>query len=82
MTACLMTLAACSTNENRLIKQPILCPTATAACKQITVNIKTNADLANALDNSLNMTELCIVENTALKDCISEFNRTKGTTNK
>ncbi|WP_443091371.1 Rz1-like lysis system protein LysC [Basfia succiniciproducens] len=82
MSACLMTLVACSTNEKPPIKQPILCPTASTTCKQLNVNIKTNADLANALDASLNMTELCITENIALKNCISDFNKNTGTTNK
>ncbi|SUB20757.1 Uncharacterised protein [Pasteurella bettyae] len=79
---CLMTLVACSTSEKTPIKPPILCPTASTTCKQININIKTNADLANALDASLNMTELCITENTALKTCIRDFNKNTGTTNK
>lgn len=44
-------------------------------CRQITVSIKTNRDLALALDQSLNQTDLCVIENNALKQCIADFNQ-------
>lgn len=69
-----MILIGCSTSEKIPVKQPILCPPA-PMCRQITVSMKTNRDLALALAQSLNQTELCVIENNALKQCIADFNQ-------
>ncbi|WP_424765414.1 Rz1-like lysis system protein LysC [Necropsobacter rosorum] len=71
---CLMISAGCSTNEKIPVKQPLLCPQ-TDNCRQITVSIQKNRDFATALDKSLNQTDLCVLENTALKKCIADFNQ-------
>lgn len=66
-------LAACSTTAIP-IKTPILCPSENR-CGQISVNIRTNQDLAQALHKSLYQTDLCVIENQALKKCIADFNQ-------
>ena len=68
----LVTLAACSTTQ--VIKQPILCPTATE-CGQFSPPIRTNGDLAEAYQQTQHRLNLCVIENDSLKKCIEEFNK-------
>ncbi|WP_439239058.1 Rz1-like lysis system protein LysC [Lonepinella sp. BR2919] len=74
-----MTLAACSNNVEPVpIQAKILCPM-TNRCQTMPINdIQTNRDLAVALDNALNQTDLCVIEMQALKHCIDTFNQTQG----
>lgn len=44
-------------------------------CQPLKVEINTNRDLALALDQALNQTELCVLEVNALKTCIDRFNQ-------
>ena len=68
----LVTLAACSTTQ--VIKQPILCPTATE-CGQISPPIRTNGELAEAYQQTQHRLNLCVIENNSLKQCIDDFNK-------
>ena len=68
----LVTLAACSTTQ--VIKQPILCPTATE-CGQISPPIRTNGELAEAYQQTQHRLNLCVIENDSLKQCIETFNK-------
>jgi hypothetical protein len=65
-------LAACSTTQ--VIKQPILCPTATE-CGQFSPPIRTNGELAEAYQQTQHRLNLCVIENDSLKKCIEEFNK-------
>ncbi|WP_255618270.1 MULTISPECIES: Rz1-like lysis system protein LysC [Rodentibacter] len=64
---------ACSTTP-QIIKQPILCPQ-TAECGQISPQIRTNGDLAQAYQQARQKLNLCVIENDSLKNCIEEFNK-------
>ena len=44
-------------------------------CQPLKVEINTNRDLALALDQALNQTDLCVLEVDALKTCIDRFNQ-------
>lgn len=44
-------------------------------CQPLNVEIHTNRDLALALDQALNQTDLCVLEVDALKTCIDRFNQ-------
>ena len=68
----LVTLAACSTTQ--VIKQPILCPTATE-CGQFSPPIRTNGELAEAYQQTKHRLNLCVIENDSLKQCIETFNK-------
>lgn len=68
-----MTLVGCSSNVIP-IKQKILCPMENR-CQSLKVEIRTNRDLALALDQALNQTDICVLEVDALKTCIDRFNQ-------
>ncbi|WP_439257142.1 Rz1-like lysis system protein LysC [Lonepinella sp. BR2271] len=76
---CLMMLVGCSSNVEIVpIQAKILCPT-TNHCQAVTLkDIKTNRDLALALDHALNQTDLCVTELQALTQCIDTFNQIQG----
>lgn len=44
-------------------------------CQPLKVEIQTNRDLALALDQALNQTDLCVLEVDTLKTCIDRFNQ-------
>lgn len=73
ISLCLMMSAACSTKVTP-VKSKLLCPTENR-CNQINVSVKTNRDLVIMLNQSLHQTDLCKIENDALKRCIADFNR-------
>ena len=75
---CLLALAGCSTNEAvqyQSVKQiPLLCPQI-KQCHSPRFEIKTNANLAKALDQSLTTIELCQVEIQGWEACVESYNK-------
>lgn len=73
----LLALAGCSTQEvvrYQVVKPlPLLCPQS-HQCQMPHYQIKNNGDLVTTLDRALTTIELCQVEITALKECISQGN--------
>ena len=58
MAACLMMLLACSTKEPQVNNLQLICPQ-TTECRPLSVNIKTNGDLADGLNQALDRIETC-----------------------
>lgn len=73
MAACLMMLLACSTNEPRVNNLQLICPH-TAECRPLNVNIRTNGDLAESLNQALDRLEICTTAYVAINKCITDFN--------
>lgn len=73
MAACLMMLLACSTTEPQVNNLQLICPQ-TTECRPLSVNIKTNGDLADGLNQALDRIETCTTAYTAMDKCIKDFN--------
>ncbi|WP_420358865.1 Rz1-like lysis system protein LysC [Rodentibacter pneumotropicus] len=73
MAACLPMLPACSTNEPQINNLPLICPQITE-CRPLNVNIRTNGDLADSLNQALDRLEICAKAYTAVNKCITDFN--------
>ena len=46
-----------------------------AECGQISPQIRTNGELAEAYQQTQHRLNLCVIENDSLKKCIEEFNK-------
>ncbi|WP_372584321.1 Rz1-like lysis system protein LysC [Aggregatibacter actinomycetemcomitans] len=65
---------ACSNNETpQPAKVQLICPQ-TTECRAITTQTRTNGQLAQSLNNALDMIEVCIIANDAKQKCIDSFN--------
>lgn len=73
MAACLMMLLACSTTEPQVNNLQLICPQ-TTECRPLNVNIKTNGDLADGLNQALDRIETCTTAYMAMDKCIKDFN--------
>ncbi|MCT8534356.1 Rz1-like lysis system protein LysC [Glaesserella parasuis] len=78
ISLCLLALVGCSTKEAvqyRTVKPiPLLCPQI-KQCHSPKFEIKTNADLAKSLDQSLTTIELCQVEIQGWEACVEGYNK-------
>ena len=68
-----MMLLACSTKEPQVNNLQLICPQ-TTECRPLSVNIKTNGDLADGLNQALDCIETCTTAYTAMDKCIKDFN--------
>lgn len=73
MAACLMMLLACSTTEPQVNNLQLICPQ-TTECRPLNVNINTNGDLAESLNQALDRLEICTKSYVAINKCITDFN--------
>ncbi|WP_080735139.1 Rz1-like lysis system protein LysC [Gallibacterium anatis] len=73
ISLCLLMCNACST-QTVPQPRPILCPQSNE-CGGFSVQIRTNGELAKAYVQAQQHLALCITENQALKQCITEFNQ-------
>ncbi|HII3693890.1 TPA: Rz1-like lysis system protein LysC [Pasteurella multocida] len=69
---CLMMCVACSTSD-KATSVKVICPK-TTECRAESVQIKTNGDLAHALENALNRVEVCVIAYENTHECINDFN--------
>ncbi|WP_424408095.1 Rz1-like lysis system protein LysC [Pasteurella sp. PK-2025] len=70
---------ACSTNDTATAVK-VICPK-TTECRAESLNIKTNSNLARALEHALNRVEMCVIAYENTHECINDFNNkaeTKG----
>ncbi|WP_033259671.1 Rz1-like lysis system protein LysC [Rodentibacter pneumotropicus] len=65
-------LPACSTTAPPT-KVRLICPQ-TTECRPLKVNIQTNGDLADGLNQALDRLEVCTTAYTAVNKCITDFN--------
>ncbi|OOF81707.1 hypothetical protein BKG97_02245 [Rodentibacter caecimuris] len=69
-------LLACSTTELKPNNLRLICPQ-TTECRQLRVNIQTNGDLADSLNQALDRLEICTTAYSAINKCITDFNNQK-----
>ncbi|THA14539.1 Rz1-like lysis system protein LysC [Rodentibacter pneumotropicus] len=69
-------LLACSTTEPKPNNLRLICPQ-TTECRALSVNIRTNGDLANGLNQALDRLEICTTAYTTVNQCIIDFNNQK-----
>lgn len=73
MAACLTMLLACSTTAPKPNNIQLICPQ-TTECRPLSVNIRTNGDLADGLNQALDRLEICTTAYAAINKCITDFN--------
>ncbi|HHF3597498.1 TPA: Rz1-like lysis system protein LysC [Haemophilus influenzae] len=73
MATCLTMLLACSTTAPKSNNIRLICPQ-TTECRALSVNIRTNGDLAEGLNQALDRLEICTTAYTAITKCITDFN--------
>ena len=73
MAACLTMLLACSTTAPKPNNIRLICPQ-TTECRALSVNIRTNGDLADGLNQALDRLEICTTAYEAINKCITDFN--------
>ncbi|WP_228550053.1 Rz1-like lysis system protein LysC [Rodentibacter haemolyticus] len=66
-------LLACSTTAPTVNNPPLICPQ-TTECRALQVNIRTNGDLAESLNQALDRLDICTTAYTAVNKCITDFN--------
>ncbi|WP_303011567.1 Rz1-like lysis system protein LysC [Rodentibacter pneumotropicus] len=77
MSLYLPMLLACSTTEPKPNNLRLICPQ-TTECRALSVNIRTNGDLADGLNQALDRLEICTTAYTAVNKCITDFNNQNG----